>query len=44
MNRTEHKTNNTGSICNRKKAPLANYTVIENVLNDPEMKGFVPHM
>jgi len=32
MNKTEHKTNNIGSICNRKRAPLANYTVTENVL------------
>ena len=44
MNKTEHKTNNIESICNKKKAPLANYTVTENVLNDPEIKGFIPHM
>jgi hypothetical protein len=44
MNETEHKTNNTGSICNRKEAPLANYTVTENVPNDPEINGVIPHM
>jgi hypothetical protein len=44
MNKTEHKTNNPGSICNWKEAPLANYTVTENVLNGPEIKGVVPYM
>ena len=26
------------------KAPLANYTVAENVVNNPEIKGVVSHM
>jgi hypothetical protein len=27
-----------------KKAPLANYTFTENVINDPEIKSVVSHM
>jgi hypothetical protein len=44
MNKTEHEANNTENICNRKQPPLANYTVTENVPNDPEIKGALPHM
>jgi hypothetical protein len=43
MDKTEHKTNNAGSICNRKNVPLANDAVTEKVTNDPEIKGFVLH-
>lgn len=41
---TEHKTNNIGRICNRKEALLADYTVTENVHNDPNFKGVVTHI